>query len=231
MSAARVRVALVPPAPDALPPAVCAVAIDVLRATSTLAVAVAHGATRIIPFATTHEALAHRDAHPGTLVCGERDGRIVAGFDLGNSPVEYPPERMRGATLAFASTTGSRAMLAGSRARRRRLASFVALSACVEALADEPDVVLVCAGKLGRFALEDAACAGTIAARLAARGARLDGDGARFAVTLAVDDATQVRALVEGSDHGRWLQGLGPAFAADVVVCATLDAQPTVVGW
>jgi 2-phosphosulfolactate phosphatase len=107
----------------------------------------------------------------------------------------------------------------------------VALSACVEALADEPDVVLVCAGKLGRFALEDAACAGTIAGRLAARGARLDGEGARFAATLAVDDATQVRALVEGADHGRWLQGLGPAFAGDVAFCATLDAQPTVVGW
>ncbi|MEY4375150.1 MAG: 2-phosphosulfolactate phosphatase, partial [Candidatus Eisenbacteria bacterium] len=77
MSPARVRVALVPPAPEALPPQVCAVAIDVLRATSTLAVACAQGAARVIPFATTHEALAYRDAHPGTLVCGERDGRIV----------------------------------------------------------------------------------------------------------------------------------------------------------
>lgn len=231
MSPARVRVALVPPAPGSLPADVCAVAIDVLRATSTLAVAVAHGATRIVPFATTHEALAHRDAHPGTLVCGEREGRIVAGFDLGNSPVEYTPERMRGATLAFASTNGSRAMLAGARARRRLFASFVALSASVEALAGEPDVVLVCAGKLGRFALEDAACAGTIAARLAARGARLEGEDARFAATLAVEGAAEVRALVEGAEHGRWLQGLGPGFTADVAFCATLDAQPTVAGW
>jgi len=231
MSPARVRVALVPPAPEALPPQVCAVAIDVLRATSTLAVACAQGAERVIPFATTHEALAYRDAHPGTLVCGERDGRIVPGFDLGNSPAEYTAARMRGATLVFASTNGSRAMLAGARARRRLFASFVALSATVEALAAESDVVLVCAGKLGRFALEDAACAGTIAARLAERGARLEGESARLAATLAVTDAAAVRALVEGADHGRWLQGLGEGFAADVAFCATLDAQPTVAGW
>lgn len=231
MSPARVRVALVPPAPGALPPDVCAVALDVLRATSTLAVAAAHGAARIVPFATTHEALAYRDAHPGTLVCGERDGRIVPGFDLGNSPAEYTPAVVRGATLAFASTNGSRAMLAGARARRRLFGSFVALSATVEALADESDVVLVCAGKLGAFALEDAACAGTIAARLAARGARLEGDEARLAATLAVSDAAAVRALVEGADHGRWLCGLGDGFAADVAFCATLDAQPTVAGW
>ena len=231
MSVARVRVALVPPAPGALPPGVCAVAIDVLRATSTLTVARAHGAARVVPFADTAEALAFRDAHAGVLVCGERDGRIVPGFDLGNSPAEYTPERMRGATLAFASTNGSRAMLAASRAARRMFGSFVALSATVEAIAAEAEVVLVCAGKLGRFALEDAACAGTIAARLVARGARVEGDEARAALTLACDDAAAVRALVEGADHGRWLCGLGPSYAADVAFCATLDARAETAGW
>ena len=109
MTPARVHVALVPPAPGSLPAGACAAAIDVLRATTTLAWARANGATRIEPFAETAAALAFRDRHPGCLACGERDGCIVPGFDLGNSPGEYTRERVAGRTLAFASTNGSRA--------------------------------------------------------------------------------------------------------------------------
>jgi 2-phosphosulfolactate phosphatase len=231
VTAARVRVALVPPAPGALPAHACAAAIDVLRATTTLGWARLHGAGRIVPFAEPAAALAFRDAHPGALACGERDGRIVPGFDLGNSPAEYTRDRVSGRTLAFASTNGSRALLAAARCRRRWLASFANLSACVDAMAGDSDLWLVCAGKLGRFALEDAACAGTIAARLAARGATLANEEARLAATLACTSASEVSALVAGSDHARWLASLGEQFAADVRECATLDSLTHSEGW
>lgn len=231
MTVPRVRVALVPPAPGALPADACAVAIDVLRATTTLAVARLHGAGRVVPFATPAEALAFRAAHPGSLACGEREGRIVEGFDLGNSPMEFTRERVEGRTLAFASTNGSRALLAAARCRRKLLGSFVALSATVEALKRERDIWLVCAGKLGRFALEDAACAGTIATRLAAAGATLANDAARIAATLACEDAASARAAVTGCDHGRWLATLGEAFAADVETCAALDTLAGSFEW
>lgn len=231
MSGTRVRVALVPPAPGSLPRAACAVAIDVLRATTTLAVARAHGAARLVPFGGTAEAIAYRDAHPGTLACGERDGRIVPGFDLGNSPFEYTRERVAGATLAFASTNGSRAMLAGRDCRRRLLASFANVSAITAALADEADVWLVCAGKLGRFALEDAACAGTIAWRLRAAGATLADDAARLCATLAVTNEAEVREAVVHADHGRWLTSLGEAFAADVEFATRLDHVSDATSW
>jgi 2-phosphosulfolactate phosphatase len=234
VTGARVRVALVPPAPGSLPAHACAAAIDVLRATTTLAWARANGAARIEPFADPAAALAYRDGHPGTLACGERDGRIVPGFDLGNSPAEYTRERVSGRTLAFASTNGSRALLAAARCRRRWLASFPSLSAVVEALAAEAagsDLWLVCAGKLGRFALEDAACAGTIAARLVSRGASLENADARLSATLACTSAGDVRALVAGADHARWLASLGEPFAADVAACATLDALDRCERW
>lgn len=224
------RVALVPPAPGVLPHDCCAVAIDVLRATTTLAVARARGAARIVPFGSTAEAIAWRDAHPGTLACGERDGRIVPGFDLGNSPSEYTRERVAGATLAFASTNGSRAMLAASRTRRRLLASFANLSAITEALTAEPDVWLVCAGKLGRFALEDAACAGTIAWRLRARGATLD-TAATMAATLACTTPAEVRAAVMQADHGRWLTSLGEGFPDDVEYATRSDHVSDATSW
>jgi len=231
VTAARVRVALVPPAPGTVPGEACGVAIDVLRASTTLAVARMNGAARVLPFATPGEALAFRTRNPGTLACGEREGRIVEGFDLGNSPGEFTRERVSGMTLAFASTNGSRALLAASRSRRRLLGSFAALTATCEALANEADVWLVCAGKLGRFALEDAACAGTIAARLAARGAEPANDEARLALKLACADAAGVRAVVTGCDHGRWLVSLGEAFAADVEYCATVDGLESAQAW
>ena len=231
MTAARVRVALVPPAPGAVPADACAVAIDVLRATTTLAVALLNGAARVVPFATPGEALDFRRRTPGALACGEREGRIVEGFDLGNSPAEFTRERVNGKPLAFASTNGSRALLATSRCRRRLLGNFIALSATVAAIERESHIWLVCAGKLGSFALEDAACAGAIAARLAAGGAELESDTACLAATFAPRDADDVRALVTGADHARWLASLGESFVADVSFCATLDAHDRPCEW
>jgi 2-phosphosulfolactate phosphatase len=217
----RVSVLLAPaPVP---PPSTCAIVVDVLRATTTLTVALQNGAREVVPVATTDEALAIRAGRAGTLACGEREGRIVGGFDLGNSPFEYTRERVTGKTLAFASTNGSQAMLAARGARRRLLAAFVNVSAAVEAVTSESEVAIVCAGKLGGFSYEDACCAGLLVARLERRGGIAEGAGARFARSIAPADANEVRALVEGSVHARYLASMGEAFARDVAFCAGLD--------
>ncbi|MCC6349720.1 MAG: 2-phosphosulfolactate phosphatase [Candidatus Eisenbacteria bacterium] len=228
--AREVRVALWTtsrPWPDRVPAESRVVVVDVLRATSTLSVALANGASRIVPLTDTAEALARRDADPGSLACGERDGRIVPGFDLGNSPFEYAPGRVRGRTLYFASTNGSWAMRhAASRDSRGdgwTLGSFVSANATLEGVANDAEVFVACAGKDGRFALEDAAFAGWLCARLAERGARPANDAARFALTLAPRDETEIRALVEGCSHGRYLRSLGSEFARDVEFCSRLD--------
>lgn len=201
----------------------CAVIVDVLRATTTLTVALANGARNVIPTASPEEALALRASRPDTVACGERDGRIVPGFDLGNSPSEYTPERVRGRTLAFASTNGSLAMLAARGARRRVLAAFVNAGAVVERVRGEPRVTIVCAGKLGRFSLEDAACAGFLIARLEPHGAVAADAAARLARALAPGDAGEVRALVQGASHARDLVAMGGVYAVDLEFCAGLD--------
>jgi 2-phosphosulfolactate phosphatase len=200
-----------------------AVVIDVLRATTSLTMARLHGARRVLPAVTVEAARTLARRHPDVLLCGERDGRRIEGFDLGNSPSEYGFERVAGRTLVFASTNGSRALLAARRARRTLLAAFVNLAAVVDTLREAPRVVIVCAGKLGAFALEDAACAGLLVERLAAAGAVPEGDGARLARVLAPEDAVAVRAVVEGADHGRYLRSLGESYARDVEFCAGLD--------
>lgn len=212
------------PGRDPMPAGAAAVIVDVLRATTTLTAALANGARGVLPASSPEEAFALRQRHPAALVCGERDGRRVEGFDLGNSPFEYSAAAVTGRTLIFASTNGSIAMRRAVGARRRLLAAFVNASAVVAALGREREVTIVCAGKLGRFSLEDTLLAGWLCARLVEAGAALAGPEARMALALAPRDAGEVRALVQGASHGRYLRTLGPEYAADVDYCCQLDS-------
>jgi len=221
-SAGAVRVLLTPDA-EPIPRTTAAVIVDVLRATSALSFALANGAAGIRPAATPGQALAMRDRDREALLCGERDGRILPGFDLGNSPAEYAREVVAGRTLIFASTNGSIAMLAARRARRRVLGAFVNATAVVSAVAAEPRVSIVCAGMRGGFGLEDAGFAGWLVRALEARGTRLEGAAARLAAGLAPRDGAEVRAMLEGSVHGRYLRSLGGEFLRDVARCAEID--------
>lgn len=209
-------------APPELIPGAPALIIDVLRATTTLSVALANGAGRVIEAATVEEAFTLKRRHPDALLCGEREGKVVEGFDLGNSPFEYPPERVGGRTLVFASTNGSQSLRLAM-GRRRVLTCFRNLAAAVERVKDARDVVIVCSGKLGRMSLEDVACGALAAARLEAHGAKARDWASAGARALAPRDAADVARIVEGCSHGRYLRTLGAAFARDVVFCGALD--------
>ncbi len=211
-----------------MPATAVAAVIDVLRATSTLTVARHHGAARLVPVGSPDEALRVRVREPEALLAGERDGKLLSGFDFGNSPFEMTRAAVEGRTLVFASTNGSIALLEAHAARRRLLACLLNLDAVVEKLAAESEVVVVCSGKLGRFSLEDAACAGLLVERLVGRGAVAEGREAALALRLAPRDGTEARALVQGSSHGRYLRALGPEFARDVDYCGGLSVLDTV---
>ena len=218
----RVEVRLAPAGAQP-PPGSTAVVVDVLRASTTLTCALAAGAARAIEAVTPEEARGLRARHPRALLGGERDGRRIDGFDLGNSPAEYTASVVRGRTLIFASTNGSLAVRWARRATRRVLGAFVNAQAVARAVRGAGHVTIVCAGKLGGFALEDAAFAGWLARDLEREGARLDGAAARLAVALAPDGAAGVRAVLEGSEHGRVLASYGGEFRRDVARCAALD--------
>ncbi len=207
------------------------VAIDVLRATTTLTVARRNGAVGVMPFAETSQALAYRAAHPTALACGERDGSIVAGFDLGNSPFEYTCERVAGRILAFASTNGSRAMLSQQGCAIRLLGAFVNASAVVRACTAATFVRLTCAGDRGQRSNEDLACAGWIAAALVKQGFQPYGSEVAVALASAPVGSDAVRLAVEGSFHAGILASMGSEYQRDVAFCATLDAVPSCEAW
>ena len=211
-------------APPSIGPGTVAVVIDVLRATTTLTVARAHGALAVIPAGTIAEARAFAAARPGALLCGERDGRLVAGFDLGNSPFEYTRTRVAGKTLVFASTNGSQALRLAAGAKHVWIGAFVNATAVLERVAGETDVVLIASGKLGEPAGEDLACAGWLVRALRACGYAPGNAAAELAEAKAPRDAGEVRELVEHCAHASMLEEIGPAFVRDVEYCATLDA-------
>lgn len=220
-----VDVLLAPPFDAARTRGTHAVVIDVLRATTTIATALAHGAAGVIPAMDAGEAadIGRRLGRERVLFGGERESKMIEGFDLDNSPASYTREAVEGKTIAFTTTNGTRAMRALGAALSVRTAALVNRAAVADALAGESgEIVLVCAGDNGKFALEDALGAGALVHALAARVPAIElRDGARGCAILY--RACQDRLLdgVASADHARDLAEAG--FAGDLGRCAALD--------
>ena len=206
------------------------VIIDVLRSCTSIAVALSNGAAKIIPVATVEGAarLASTLDAKSRLLCGERDGRKVSGFDLGNSPREYARERVEGATLIFASTNASPLMAGLLEGREQLLLAYVNVGAVAQASRRKgEDVAIVCAGKHKRFALEDAACAGALIRRLANGGDPVAwNDAAEMAAEYDRMHGDDPEAILKRSEHGQDLVALG--FEEDLPFCARVDSVPVV---
>jgi len=139
-----------------------AIVVDVLRATSTIAQALASGYERVLCAGEIDEARELRRTVPESLLGGEREARRIEGFDVGASPREFLDAPAR--TLILSTTNGTRAILtAAAHADEVVLGSLLNLDAIVRHAARRGgDVAVVCAGFKGAFALDDAYCAGRI---------------------------------------------------------------------
>jgi len=169
-------------------PAHVAVVVDVMRATSTIAQALASGYRRVLCCREIDDASAlRRQLGDEAVVGGERDAVQIEGFDLGASPREYLEPRAETAILT--TTNGTRSTLAAAaNAEHVLLGSLLNLDA-VAAGAREPgeDITVVCAGYQGAFAIDDAYCAGRIVALL--EGERTDAAVASAAIARAYPTA------------------------------------------
>jgi 2-phosphosulfolactate phosphatase len=145
--------------------------IDVIRATTSLAVMFDQDAARVLVASTIDEAREAARILPGRLLCGERNVQPVPGFDYGNSPVQFSQLDLTGRELIMTTTNGTRAFYACPEDSTRLAGSFYnAEAAALKALALAKDqngnISLVCAGELDYFALDDAVCAGYLALEL-----------------------------------------------------------------
>ena len=205
--------------------------VDVLRASTTIAVALANGARVVVPLASSEEVVSRSKSLTRSEVklAGERKSKAISGFDLGNSPREYTSEVVDGKTIMITTTNGTAAILAVQGARDLVVASYVNFSAVLSmlgaAIRGGTDVTILCAGQDRRFALEDAACAGRFVQHITAKHPKAAiNDAAHAAMLIDKKYGTNIKRLLKASAHGQALIEAG--FEDDIAVCADVDSYP-----
>ena len=206
--------------------------IDILRATTAMCAALSHGAKAIIPVASTEEALrlAQTIGSTDVLLAGEKDCVKIPGFQLGNSPLEMTERVVRGKTIIVTTSNGTKALLACQGASAVYPIAAVNLAAAAdkarEALESERHILIVCAGREGAFSLDDAYCAGRLAAEVL--GDRKPRRGLNDAAIACLDLVRRYglnwKRPLAYSKAGRELIRLG--FGDDVREAARQDAYP-----
>jgi len=195
----------------------CAV-IDVIRATSTIATALANGAPGVQPVAKLEEAFSLKKLNPAALLAGERSGQAVPGFDLGNSPEDFTPERVKGRPVILTTTNGTQALAACAGARAVVTASLLQVTAVATRLRElGPPWIVICAGCNGEFGVDDAIVAGALAEAL--------GQDHAF-VHLYRSVRHDLAEALLGSSAGQELVKVG--LEKDIPFCATLDVYSVV---
>jgi len=220
----RVHVAFTP---GELTPAPVGIVVDVLRATSTMTQALAAGYRRVLCTAEIDDARTLAEREGSAKLAGERRLEHIPGFDFGNSPREVAGEPAA-ETLILTTTNGTRLLVsAAARFEQVLVGSLLNLDAVAAAARESgEDVAVLCAGVLGELALDDAYCAGRIAAALGGKPA----DSASAAMLLA-DSFPDAVAGLGASQSARNLRGKG--LEADIEWCAResiLDVVPRFAG-
>ncbi len=143
------------------------VVVDILRATSAICTALDLGVKSIIPVSTIEDALDFKDCD-NYILAAERNGKVVRGFDIGNSPTDYLNKDFQDKKMVLTTTNGTRAINIARRDHQVVIGSFLNIDALTDYLIDEEkDVIILCAGWKDDFCLEDTIFAGALSQRLA----------------------------------------------------------------
>jgi len=179
------------------------VIIDVLRASSTIVTALANGCYGFIPILSPDKARekAEQFEKERVLLGGEREGIKIEGFDLGNSPREYKIEAVKDKTIIFSTTNGVKTL----------------------EMVKKGDILLICAGKEGRFSLEDTACAGMLIDSLknVFSDTCQESDANLTARLLYEKFGNNILEILRKSQHGQYLESIG--LDEDLKFCSQLD--------
>jgi len=208
------------------------VVIDVLRATTAIVCALAHGAREIVPVADIEAARRVAGSLQDVLLGGEEHNTRIPGFDLGNSPREYD-DRVRGKAIVLRTTNGTRALDALRDEAPVWCGAFANASAVARALREPAveTVTLVCAGQAGEFSLEDFACAGALIDLVEGHREVICDDEVLAARELFRGHRDDLAALLHRGNHARSLQRAG--FGPDIDFAAAIDRYdvlPTLSG-
>ena len=214
------------PGPD------CAIAIDVLRATTTMCCALDAGADSVQAFSDLDELMATSEQWPADkrVRIGERGGKMMPGCDLGNSPLEVTGDRVGGCRLFMSTTNGTRALNKIKPVDLVLTAALTNRQAVVDFLKERQPatVAMVSSGWEGSYSLEDTVCAGAVIDGLLPVLPKdwMGNDEAVAAHALFLQWQESLDVLLEKASHGQRLLGLNNT--ADLEFCAKLDIVSTI---
>lgn len=221
------------------------VIIDVLRSNSTIIQALSNDCKDIIPVESVERAMALQSAlfDSDVLLCGERDGLRIPGFDLGNSPLEFTRDVIAKKSLILSTTNGTVATVKARKGRDVFLCGFQNMDTVTshvvsgrsdgsnkQVLNNKADhLYIICSGQNNHFALEDFVCAGMLIKRIidkigADSGSDIElTDAAQSAVVMYKQHANNLKKMINQVDHGRELIQLG--MKNDLDFCILVDTM------
>jgi len=200
---------------------------DVLRFSSSILSAFVNGAKEIIPTKSLGEAFKIRKQHPDYLLAGERGGLKPHGFDLGNSPLEFRESVVKGKTLIFSTTSGTRTLVSVKSNNWVLIggllnAQTVGLKTFEIARKENVDVCIVLSGKKGAFSLEDFLGAGAIISSLPINKINLSDAGIASLMAFKQVENSLFETISLG-EHARSLAKLG--FENDIKFSCMLNCS------
>lgn len=202
------------------------VAIDVLRATSTIIEALNNGAREVIPMSTLDFAnkFSGHTAGGMTLLCGERNTKMIEGFNLGNSPLEYKEEIVSGKSIILYTTNGTRAIVKAKFSENLFICSFTNISSIARYLVKiNKDTEIICSGTNGFFSLEDVVCAGRLIDEILELAPKTELlDSAKASLSLSKTYGKTLLKLLKETEHGKLL--LENGFLEDLKYCSNINS-------
>ena len=183
------------------------VVIDIIRASTTVCAALADGVAHMLPLPTKDECLLKKES--GYLLMGEKDGEVLEGFDMGNSPRSFAGGAFRGEKIAFSTTNGTQALLkASENGGIVALGSFLNISAMLHWLGkQQQNVLMLCAGWHHKINVEDTLFAGSLGHMLRLNyGFEYQNDGALLAQCFYEQHGDRMfEAIMESNQRERIL--------------------------
>lgn len=141
------------------------VVVDILRATTSMIAALAHGAKSVIPVASVEKAMELKKN--GFPVAAERDGRLLNFADFGNSALDFMHGEVAGEKVVFTTTNGTMAIQYAKELGDVLIGAFSNLSALAGWVAKQNrNAIILCSGWQNTFCLEDTIFAGALIEKL-----------------------------------------------------------------
>ncbi len=212
------------------------VVADVLRATTVMTYALQNGAKAVWPQSSDENARQmyqeFEQMGEPVLLCGEKEGFKRKGYDLGNSPLEFTSNIVRGKSIIHLTTNGTKALRAASAAQQVFIASFANLTAVADRLREletrVDQILFIVSGREGQYCIEDTVCLGGVLTWLIGPpGGNIDiTDAGRTAIDLYQVYRGNILSMLQQCFHGRYLESVG--LGADLPACAQVDTVTSV---